>query len=60
MEVKVDFDTVLDVVGTASAAYVALVITGGPQIPGFAQIVPWLAALSVGVFTWRQVRKNNK
>jgi|LauGreSBDMM110SN_4_FD.fasta_scaffold101170_2 hypothetical protein len=57
---NVDMDTALDVVGTAAAAYVGFVLTGGPELPVFAQMVPFIAATAVGIFTWRQVRKNNK
>lgn len=56
---NIDVDTALDVVGTASAAYVGFVLTGGPELPVFAQMVPFIAATAVGIFTWRQVRKNN-
>lgn len=56
---QVDLDTTLDVVGTASAAYVAFVLTGGQPIPGFAQLVPFIAAIAAGVFVWRLTRKNN-
>jgi hypothetical protein len=60
MEMKLDVDTVLDVVGTAAAAYVAFVLTGGSELPVFAQLVPFIAAIAVGIFTWRHTRKNNK
>jgi hypothetical protein len=52
-------DNALDVVGTAAAAYVGYVLTGGKPIPGFAELVPFIAAAALGIFTWRQVRKNN-
>lgn len=57
---QVDLDTTLDVVGTGAGAYVAYVMTGGVPLPVFAQVVPFFAAGAVGIFLWRQVRKNNK
>lgn len=59
MKFEVTLDNALDVVGTASAGYVAYALTGGSPIPGFAQFVPLIAGFAVGLFTWRQVRKNN-
>ncbi len=60
MELKIDFDTVIDVIGTGSAAYVGYALTGGSPIPGFAQLVPFVAALALGIVTWRVARENNK
>lgn len=59
MKFEVTLDNALDVVGTAAAAYVGYVLTGGKPIPGFAELVPFIAAAALGIFTWRQVRKNN-
>jgi len=59
MKFEVTLDNALDVIGTASAAYVGYVLTGGKPIPGFAELVPFIAAVALGIFTWRQVRKNN-
>lgn len=59
MKFEVTLDNALDVIGTAGAAYVGYVLTGGQPIPGFAELVPFIAGAALGVFTWRQVRKNN-
>lgn len=55
-----DFDTVLDVVGTAAVAYLGWVFAGGPPIPLFAEFVPIIAAGAAGIAGWRLFRKNNK
>ncbi len=60
MKVDLDLDTVLDVVGTGAAAYVAYALVGGVPLPLFKDIVPWIAALAVGIVTWRLSRRNNK
>lgn len=59
MKFEVTMDNALDVIGTAAAAYVGYVLTGGKPIPGFAELVPFIAAAALGIFTWRLVRKNN-
>lgn len=59
MEFKLDVDTVLDVIGTGAAAYVGYAVTGGDPLPLLKDMVPLIAALAVGIFTWRQVRRNN-
>lgn len=58
-KIEINQDTILDVVGTAAAAYVAYALTGGSPIPGFAEIVPFIAAVAMGIFVWKHVRKNN-
>lgn len=59
MNIKLDVDTTLDVLGTAAAAYVCYALTGGTPLPLFKDVVPWIAAIAGGVLMWRQSRKNN-
>jgi hypothetical protein len=59
MKFEVTLDNALDVIGTGAAAYAAYSLAGGNPIPGFREFVPLIAALAVGVFVWRLVRKNN-
>lgn len=59
MKIDISMDTVLDVLGTAAAAYAAYALTGGTPIPLFKDVVPWIAAIAFGIFAWRQFRKNN-
>lgn len=60
MELKLEKDTILDVIGTAAGAYLCYYWAGGEPIGGFAQLVPFVAAAVGGFVIWRMVRKNNR
>ncbi len=60
MELKLEKDTIIDVICTAAAAYLFYYWAGGKPIDGFAQLVPFVAAAVGGFVVWRLARKNNK
>ena len=54
-----DFDGALDLIGLVAVVYLGWIFGGGPPIPFFAELVPFITATAAGVIGWRYFRKNN-
>lgn len=54
-----DFDTLLDVIGAVSLAYLGWIWTDGPPLPLLKDVVPFIGATAFGIVGWRIFRKNN-